>query len=108
MLIAVPTGVKFFNWIGTMVGGQIRFTGADAGRHRLPGDVRHRRRDRRDAGLGASRLPASPTAYFVVAHFHYVLFGGSVFALFAGVYYWFPKVTGPAPVRAPREAPVLD
>ena len=93
MLIAVPTGVKFFNWIGTMWGGQITFappmlfsTGF------LVVFV---------LGGVTGVMLASPAldfqltdSYFVVAHFHYVLFGGSVFALFAGIYYWFPKFTG--------------
>ena len=93
MLIAVPTGVKFFNWIGTMWGGQLRFDtpmlfsigflllfvlGGVTG-----------------VMLGSPALDFHLTdSYFVVAHFHYVLFGGSVFALFAGIYYWFPKFTG--------------
>ena len=93
MLIAVPTGVKFFNWIGTMWGGRLvfptpmlfalgfLFTFLLGG---LTG---------RDAGVGAHRLPGADS-YFVVAHMHYVLFGGSVFALYAGIYYWWPKVTG--------------
>ena len=46
--------------------------------------------------------------YFIVAHIHYVLFGGSLFTIFAGVYYWFPKMTGPDVRRAPRQAALLD
>ncbi|MGH7540142.1 MAG: cytochrome c oxidase subunit I [Gemmatimonadota bacterium] len=93
MLIAVPTGVKIFNWIATMWGGSLRFRtpmlfavgfvamfvigGLSGVMHSSP----------------PSDLQQTDT-YFVVAHLHYVLFGGSVFGLFAGLYYWFPKVTG--------------
>jgi cytochrome c oxidase subunit 1 len=93
MLIAVPTGVKFFNWIGTMWGGQLRF---DTPMLFAIGFLL-------EFVLGGVTgvILASPAldfhmsdSYFVVAHFHYVLFGGSVFALYAGVYYWFPKFTG--------------
>jgi cytochrome c oxidase subunit 1 len=93
MLIAVPTGVKFFNWIGTMWGGRITFGtpmlfAVGFLFTFLIG------------GLSGVMLAAAPIdfhvtdSYFVVAHMHYVLFGGSVFALFAGIYYWFPKVAG--------------
>ncbi len=93
MLIAVPTGVKFFNWIGTMWGGQLVFhTPMLFAIGFLLMFV---------LGGVTGVILAAPTldfhltdSYFVVAHFHYVLFGGSVFALFAGVYYWFPKFTG--------------
>ncbi len=93
MLIAIPTGVKIFNWIGTMWGGRIRFTtpmlfsvgfiwmfmmGGFTGIMHSSPPVDAQQQD----------------TYFVVAHFHYVLIGGSIFALFAGMYYWFPKVTG--------------
>jgi cytochrome c oxidase subunit 1 len=93
MLIAVPTGVKYFNWIGTMWGGRISY--------RVPmlfalgflltfiiGGI---------TGVTLASAPIDFQAhdtYYVVAHMHYVLFGGSVFALYAGIYYWFPKVTG--------------
>ena len=92
-LIAVPTGVKFFNWIGTMWGGQLRFQTpllfciAFLVTFLL-------------GGLSGVLLASPPVdfhmsdSYFVVAHMHYVLFGGSVFALYAGVYHWFPKFTG--------------
>ena len=93
LLIAVPTGVKFFNWIGTMWGGQIRFATATvfAIGFLLTFVI---------GGVTGVMLASAPLdfqltdSYFVVAHFHYVLFGGSVFALFGGIYYWFPKFTG--------------
>jgi cytochrome c oxidase subunit 1 len=93
MLIAVPTGVKFFNWIGTMWGGQLSF---DTPMLFAVGFLLMF-----VLGGVTGVILASPAldfhmtdSYFVVAHFHYVLFGGSVFALYAGVYYWFPKFTG--------------
>jgi cytochrome c oxidase subunit 1 len=93
LLIAVPTGVKFFNWIGTMWGGRLRFPTPmlfTVGFLLLfvMGGV---------TGVVLA-LPALDfqlhDSYFVVAHFHYVMFGGSAFALYAGIYYWFPKATG--------------
>ena len=92
-LIAVPTGVKFFNWIGTMWKGQIDLRDADAVLRRLPDHLPVRWSDRRHPGEPAARLPRHDT-YFVVAHFHYVLFGTIVFATYAGIYFWFPKMTG--------------
>ncbi|TWP36998.1 cytochrome c oxidase subunit I [Leekyejoonella antrihumi] len=93
MLIAVPTGVKFFNWVGTMWGGSITFetpmlwsigflvTFLFGG---LTGVI-----------LASPALDFSLTdSYFVVAHFHYVVFGTVVFAMFAGWYFWWPKLTG--------------
>ncbi len=93
MLIAVPTGVKIFNWIGTLWGGQIVFPtpmlfAVGFIFTFLLGGL---------TGVLLATAPidfAVTDTYFVVAHMHYVLFGGSVFALFAGVYHWFPKVTG--------------
>jgi cytochrome c oxidase subunit 1 len=93
MLIAIPTGVKIFNWLATMWGGQIRFTVAMKFAIGLVamftiGGI---------SGVMHSSPPADlqqTDTYFIVAHFHYVLFGGSVFGLFAGMYYYFPKVTG--------------
>ncbi|MEV0806833.1 cytochrome c oxidase subunit I [Micromonospora sp. NPDC050200] len=92
-LIAVPTGVKFFNWIGTMWKGQITFeTPMLFAVGFLVTFL---------LGGLTGVLLASPPAdfhvtdtYFVVAHFHYVLFGTIVFAAFGGVYFWFPKMTG--------------
>jgi len=93
MLIAIPTGVKIFNWIATMWGGQIQFTVAMKYAVALVamftiGGI---------SGVMHSSPPADlqqTDTYFVVAHFHYVLFGGSIFGLFAGLYYYFPKFTG--------------
>ncbi len=93
MLIAIPTGVKIFNWIATMWGGALRFRTAMLFSVGLVGMFVI-------GGLSGVMHSAAPAdlqqtdTYFVVAHFHYVLFGGSVLGLFAGVYYWFPKVTG--------------
>jgi cytochrome c oxidase subunit 1 len=93
MLIAVPTGVKFFNWIGTMWGGSVTFetpmlwaigflvTFLFGG---LTGVI-----------LSSPPLDFQLTdSYFVVAHFHYVVFGTVVFAMFGGFYFWWPKFTG--------------
>ena len=93
MAIAVPTGIKFFNWIATAWKGSIEFT--------LPmkfafgfmatfviGGI---------TGIYLSSVPVDTQlhqSYYVVAHLHYVLFGGSVMTIFAGIYYWFPKITG--------------
>ncbi len=92
-LIAVPTGVKFFNWIGTMWGGRLTFqTPMLFSIGFLLTFVL--------GGISGVVLASPPIdfqltdSYYVVAHMHYVLFGGSVFALFGAVYYWFPKFTG--------------
>nr|MDT0657452.1 cytochrome c oxidase subunit I [Micromonospora sp. DSM 115978] len=92
-LIAVPTGVKFFNWIGTMWKGQLTFeTPMLFAVGFLVTFLL--------GGLTGVLLASPPIdwhthdSYFVVAHFHYVLFGTIVFAAFAGVYFWFPKMTG--------------
>ena len=93
MLIAVPTGVKFFNWIGTMWGGRLTFPTPMLFALGFLFTFLL-------GGLSGVMLAAAPIdfhvtdSYFVVAHMHYVLFGGSVFALYAGIYYWWPKVTG--------------
>ncbi len=93
MLIAVPTGVKVFNWIGTMWRGSITFeTPMLFSLGFLTTFI--------FGGLTGVIL-SSPTldfhlsdSYFVVAHFHYVVFGTVVFAMFAGIYFWYPKMTG--------------
>jgi cytochrome c oxidase subunit I len=92
-LIGVPTGVKIFNWIGTLWGGSLRF--------RTPmlfalafiaqfiiGGI---------SGITMASPPVDfqqTDTYYIVAHIHYVLFGGSIFGLFAGLYYWWPKMFG--------------
>jgi cytochrome c oxidase subunit 1 len=93
MLIAVPTGVKFFNWIGTMWGGSLEFASP------MLFSIGFLLTFVIGGVTGVMLASASidfhlTDSYFVVAHFHYVLFGGSVFALFAGIHYWFPKFTG--------------
>ena len=92
-LIAVPTGVKFFNWIGTMWRGQLTF---ETPMLFCVGFLVTFLL----GGLTGILLASPPIdfhvtdTYFVVAHMHYVLFGSVVFAAFAGAYYWFPKMTG--------------
>ncbi|HUQ63471.1 MAG TPA: cytochrome c oxidase subunit I [Acidimicrobiales bacterium] len=92
MLIAVPTGVKIFNWLATMWRGQIRtkvpflFAVGFVTMFTIGGL----------SGVTHGVVPADTQqtdTYYVVAHFHYVLFGGSMFGLFAGAYYWYPKLT---------------
>lgn len=93
MLIAIPTGIKIFNWIATMWGGKIRFTTSMLFAVAFIilftiGGI---------SGVTFAMVPIDwqmTDTYYVVAHFHYVLFGGTVFAIFAGVYYWFPKMSG--------------
>src|SRR5207247_1016135 len=93
MLIAVPTGVKIFNWIATLWGGDIRGTTA---LHFAVGFIAMF-----IIGGLSGVTHASPPAdlqqtdtYYVVAHIHYVFFGGTIFGLFAGIYYWWPKMSG--------------
>jgi cytochrome c oxidase subunit 1 len=93
MLVGVPTGIKIFNWLGTMYGGKIRlevpmiFCLGFLFQFLI-------------AGLTGVMLAVVPfnwqltDSYFVVAHFHYVLIGGLLYALFAGFYYWYPKAFG--------------
>ena len=93
MIVGIPTGIKIFNWIATMWGGQIQFTApmlfciAFLFQFLI-------------AGLTGIMLSAAPfnwqltASYFVVAHFHYMIVGAIVFATFAAFYYWFPKMTG--------------
>jgi cytochrome c oxidase subunit I len=93
LLIAVPTGIKIFNWLGTLYGGQIRFEIpmlfclAFLFQFLI-------------AGLTGVMLGVAPfnwqltDSYFVVAHFHYTLVGSFIFMMFGAIYYWFPKATG--------------
>ncbi|MFY9738411.1 MAG: cytochrome c oxidase subunit I [Candidatus Cybelea sp.] len=93
LLIAVPTGVKFFNWIGTMWRGSIVFSvpmlfSIGFMLNFLIGGI---------TGVMLASPPIdfqAHNSYFLVAHFHYVLGGGSLFAIFAAIYFWFPKVFG--------------
>ena len=92
-LIGVPTGVKFFNWIGTMWGGSVSF---DTPMLWVLGFLI----TFLFGGLTGIILASPPldfavsASYFVVAHFHYVIFGTVVFAMFGGFYFWWPKMTG--------------
>ncbi len=93
MLIAIPTGVKIFNWIGTIWGGSLQF--------KTPMLFALGFIAMFIIGGLSGVMHASPPAdlqqtdtYFVVAHFHYVLFGGSIFGLTSGAYYWWPKMSG--------------
>ena len=91
--IAVPTGIKIFNWIGTMWGGKITFTTAMLFSVAAVAQMLI-------AGLTGIMLSAAPfdwqlgNSYFVIAHFHYVILGVIVFGAFSASYYWYPKVTG--------------
>ncbi len=93
MLIAVPTGVKFFNWIGTMWGGSLTFETPMLWAIGFLLTFLF-------GGLTGIILASPPLdfhvsdSYFVVAHFHYTVFGTVVFAMFAGFYFWWPKFTG--------------
>lgn len=93
MLVGVPTGVKIFNWLGTLWGGSLRFTTpmlysvGFIAMFTLGGL----------SGVMHAVVPADTQqtdTYFIIAHFHYVLFGGLVFAIFGGIHFWFPKVFG--------------
>jgi len=93
MAVGVPTGIKIFNWIGTMWGGRIQFKTPMLFSIGFLFQFLI-------AGLTGIMMAASPfdwqlsLSYFVVAHFHYVIVGGILFALFAAFYYWYPKMTG--------------
>jgi cytochrome c oxidase subunit 1 len=93
MLVAVPTGIKIFNWVATMWGGRIRFATPMIFSVAFIFQFLI-------SGLTGIVLSVSPVdwqlhnSYFVVAHFHYVLVGGILFMIFAAMYYWYPKMTG--------------
>lgn len=93
MLIAIPTGIKVFNWLFTAWGGKLRFTTASLfGVAFVPTFVM--------GGVTGVMLAVPPAdwqfhdSYFVVAHFHYIIVGGILFGLFGGLFYWWPKMFG--------------
>lgn len=93
MLIAIPTGIKIFNWLFTMWGGSIKFTSANLfAIGFIPTFVM--------GGVTGVMLAAAPAdfqyhdSYFVVAHFHYVIVGGLILGIFSGLHYWWPKMFG--------------
>ena len=93
MLIAVPTGVKIFNWIGTLWGGSIEYKSAMLFAVGfiamfIIGGL---------SGVSHAVAPSDyqqQDTYYIIAHLHYVLFGGAILGIFSGIYFWFPKVTG--------------
>jgi cytochrome c oxidase subunit I len=93
MLIAIPTGIKIFSWIATVWGGRLRFTTSFLFALGMIIEFTI-------GGLSGVMHASAPVdlqqtdTYFVVAHFHYVLFGGMMFAILGAIYYWFPKMTG--------------
>jgi cytochrome c oxidase subunit I len=93
LLVSIPTGIKFFNWLATMYGGRISFTSPMLF---VTGFLSMFL----IGGLTGIMLASAPwnfqltDSYFVVGHFHFVLIGGTLFGTFAGLHYWYPKVTG--------------
>jgi cytochrome c oxidase subunit I len=92
-LVSIPTGIKFFNWLATLYGGRIRLQSPMLFAFGFLSMFLI-------GGLTGIMLAAAPfdfqlsDSYFVVGHFHWVLIGGTLFGTFAGIYYWYPKVTG--------------
>jgi len=93
MVIAVPSAIKTFNWLGTIWGGAIRFNTAMLNALAFVAMFVI-------GGFSGIFMASTPVnifvhhTYFIVAHFHYVLFGGSIFAMFAAIYFWYPKMFG--------------
>jgi cytochrome c oxidase subunit 1 len=93
MVIAVPSAIKTFNWLGTLWGGSILFTTPMLNALAFVGMFVI-------GGLSGIFMASTPVdifiqdTYFIVAHIHYVVFGGSIFGAFAAIYYWFPKMFG--------------
>jgi len=93
IVIAVPSSIKIFNWLGTLWRGNIKFTAAMMNALAFVSMFII-------GGLSGIFMASAPVdiyihdTYFIVAHIHYVLFGGSLFGIFAGIYYWFPKMFG--------------
>ena len=93
MMVGVPTGIKIFNWLGTMWGGKLRFDTPMLCSIAFLFQFLI-------AGLTGIMLACAPLdwqlndSYFLIAHFHYTLVGALVFMIFAAIYYWFPKATG--------------
>jgi cytochrome c oxidase subunit 1 len=93
MLVSIPTGIKFFNWLATMYGGRIAFASPMLFAFGFLSMFLI-------GGLTGIMLAVSPfdfqlhDTYFVVGHFHWVLIGGTLFGAFAGLHYWYPKATG--------------
>jgi cytochrome c oxidase subunit I len=93
LLISIPTGIKFFNWLATMYGGRLRFDSPMLFAFGFLSMFLI-------GGLTGIMLAVAPfdfqlsDSYFVVGHFHWVLIGGTLFGAFAGLHYWYPKVTG--------------
>jgi len=93
MVIGVPSAIKTFNWLGTLWGGTIRFTTPMLFAIGFVSMFVI-------GGLSGIFMASTPVdiyihdTYYIVAHIHYVVFGGSIFAIFAGIYYWFPKMFG--------------
>lgn len=93
MMVAVPTGVKIFGWVATLWGGKIRYTSAMLFALGLLSMFVIGGISGVTLGTTAFDIHVHDT-YYIVGHFHYVLFGGSVFGIYAGLYHWFPKITG--------------